>query len=174
VKTIPLIAVALVAVLITGILYYNATYNPNNGTLDQATPTPKPDVKITNFTCLGVWHGTTLGPMLDLFSLNYTNNGMIDIQNLTLTLNTNKTDENYTDPNHHTTSEYNPYRFLDEVINGETYPLENLKAGQTKSFEKTYFMDSGFLLVQPFALTVTLKSNNTVLDQATRMIPISG
>lgn len=146
-KTIPLIAVTLVAVLITGVLYYNSTYNPNNGTIDQTTRTiqPTPDVKITNFTCLGIWHGTTLGPMLDLFSLDYTNRGMIDIENMSLTLNTIKTDKNYTDPNHPITPEYNPYRFLDEVINGETYPLENLKAGETRSFEKTYFMDSGFL-----------------------------
>jgi hypothetical protein len=112
--------------------------------------------------------------MLDLFSLNYTNCGMVDIENLTVTLNTTKTDENYTDPYHHTTPEYDPYRFLDEVINGETYPLESLKAGETKTFEKTYFMDSGFLLVQPFALTITLKSNNATIDQATNMIPISG
>ncbi len=35
--------------------------------------------------------------------------------------------------------------------------MESLKAGETKNFEKSYF-DVGFLLVEPFALTITLNS----------------
>ncbi len=50
--------------------------------------------------------------------------------------------------------------------------LESYLAGETKTFEKTYFMNIGFLLVEPFALTVTLKSNDIILDQETIMIPI--
>ncbi len=154
-----------------------ATLKSNQVVLDQATITipPIPNVKITNFVCLGIWHGTRLGPMLDLFSLSYTNLGMTDVKDLTVTLNTSKTNENYTDPHHDTSNpDYNPYNFLDETINGETYPLENLMAKETKNFEKSYFMNMGFLLVQPFELTATLKSNDTILDQATITIPISG
>lgn len=157
-------------------LSLTATVKSNETILDQATTTiPSiPNVKITNFVCTGIWHGTKLGPMLDLFSLSYTNLGMTDVEDLTVTLNTSKTNENYTDPHHDTSNpDYNPYNFLDETINGETYPLENLMAKETKTFEKTYFMNSGFLLVQPFELTATLKSNDTILDQKTVIIPIS-
>jgi hypothetical protein len=163
-----LAAVAIAAVLIVGVLALNIDLTPN-------PHVEVPNVKITNFTCLGTWHGTTLGPMLDLFSLNYTNLGMTEINNLTITLNTSKTTENYTDPdNRKNIPGYAPYDFLDEYINGEIYSLESLKAGETKTFEKTYFMNAGFLLVQPFALTATLKSNDTIIDRATIMIPISG
>ncbi len=154
-----------------------ATVKSNEAILDQATVTiPSiPNVKITNFICTGVWHGTTLGPMLDLFSLSYTNLGMADAKDLTVTLNTSKTTENYTDPYNRTSIPgYDPYDFLDETINGKIYTLESLKAKETKNFEKSYFLDGGFLLVQPFALTATLKSNDIILDQATIMIPISG
>ena len=162
-KTIPLIAVALVAVLIPGVPYYNATYNSNKGTIDQATPaitptpTPTPNVKITNFICTGIWYGTKLGAALDLFSLSYTNLGMPDVENLTVTLNTSKTNEKDTDTTPNTT--YNPNEgFLDEYINGDTYELENLKAGETKTLEKTYFMWRAYKYVEPFFLTATLKS----------------
>jgi hypothetical protein len=148
-----------------------ATLKFNGAILDQAITAipPIPNVRITNFICLGIWHGTRLGPMLDLFSLSYTNLGMTDVKDLTVTLNTSKTN---TYPRPTPNPQYHPYRLLDETINGETYPLESLKAKETKTFEKTYFMDMGFLLVEPFALTATLKSNDTILDQATIMIPI--
>jgi hypothetical protein len=152
-----------------------ATLKTNEVTLDQATTTipPIPNAKITNFVCLGIWHGTAAGGLLDLFSLNYTNLGTTDVKGLTVTLNTSKTDENYTDPRHNTSNpNYNPYYFLDEIINGEKYPLESLKAKETKTFERSYF-DVGFLLILPFELTATLKSNDTILDQATITIPIS-
>jgi hypothetical protein len=139
-------------------------------TLDQATTTipPIPNIKITNFVCLGVWHGTAAGGLLDLFSLNYTNLGTTDVKDLTVTLNTSKTDENYTDPRD---PDDNRYYFLDETINGETYPLGSLKAKETKTFERSY-LDMGLLLILPFELTATLKSNDTILDQATITIPI--
>ncbi len=77
--------------------------------------------------------------MLDLFSLSYTNLGTTDVKDLTVTLNTSKTTENYTDPyDRLTIPGYDPYDFLDETINGKTYSLENLKAKETKTFEKTY------------------------------------
>jgi hypothetical protein len=120
---------------------------------------------------LGIWHNTALGPMLDLFSLNYTNLGTTDVKGLTVTLNTSKTDENYTDPYHDISNPDNGYYFLDETINGETYPLGSLKVKETKTFEKSYWLYGA--LVQPFALTATLKSNDTILDQATVTIPIS-
>jgi len=152
-----------------------ATLKTNEVTLDQATTTipPIPNVKITHFICLNFLHGTALGPLLDLFSLNYTNLGTTDVKDLTVTLNTSKTNENYTDPHHDISNpDYNPYEFLDEIINGETYPLGSLKAKETKTFEKSYWL-GGMTLVEPFALTATLKSKNTILDQATIMMPIS-
>jgi hypothetical protein len=150
-----------------------ATLKTNEVTLDQATTTipPIPNAKITNFICLGIWHNTALGPMLDLFSLNYTNLGTTDVKDLTVTLNTSKTDENYTDPYHDISNPDNGYYFLDETIYGETYPLGSLKVKETKTFEKSYWLYGA--LVQPFALTATLKSNDTILDQATITMPIS-
>jgi len=154
-----------------------ATLKSKEAILDQATVTipPIPNVKITHFVYTGVFHGTKLGPMLDLFSLSYTNLGTTDVKDLTVTLNTSKTTENYTDPyDRRNIPGYNPYDFLDETINGETYLLESLKAKETKNFEKTYSLQGGFLLVQPFALTATLKANDTILDQATITISYSG
>jgi hypothetical protein len=150
-----------------------ATLKTNEAILDQATISipPIPNVKITNFICLGTWHGTRLGGLLDLFSLSYTNLGNTDIENLTVTLNTSKTNEKDPDPNPN--SRYNPKVFLDEYINGDTYLLESLKAGETKSFDKSYFEWGAYNSVEPFALTATLKFNDTVLDQATITIPIS-
>jgi hypothetical protein len=147
-------------------LSLTATVKSNEAILDQATVTiPSiPNVKITNFICLGTWHGTKLGAALDLFSLSYTNLGMTDIENLTVTLNTSKINETDTDPS---------LVFLDDYINGETYQLENLKAGETKIFEKTYFMFGAYNAVEPFTLTAILKFNGTMLDQATVTIPIS-
>jgi hypothetical protein len=146
-----------------------ATLKTNEVTLDQATITipPIPNVKITNFVCLGIWHGTKLGLALDLFSLNYTNLGTIDVENLTITLNTSRTNENDagTPPI--------PYRYLDEYINGDTYHLESIKVNETKSFKRGYLIGLYNLKVEPFALTATLKSTDTILDQATITIPIS-
>lgn len=149
-----------------------ATLKSNQAILDQATITipPIPNVRITNFTYLGTWHGTRLGGLLDLFSLRYTNLGNTDVANLTVTLNTSKTNEKY-DTTPTPIPQYNPYHFLDEDINGEIHPLERLKAGETNTFEKSYF-DRGFLLVEPFALTVTLKYNEIIIDQVTIMIPL--
>jgi hypothetical protein len=146
-----------------------ATLKTNEVTLDQATITipPIPNVKITNFVCLGIWHGTKLGLALDLFSLNYTNLGTIDVENLTITLNTSRTNENDAD------TLPIPYRYLDEYINGDTYHLESIKVNETKSFKRGYLIGLYNLKVEPFALTATLKSTDTILDQATITIPIS-
>lgn len=141
------------------------TLKSNQATLDQATTMipPIPNAKITNFVCLDIRHYTRLGLIIDLFSLSYTNLGKTDVKDLTITLNTSKLN-----PRPRNTS----HIFLDELINGETYLLENLRAKETKTIEKSYGSPGG-LLVQPFALTATLKSNNTILDQATLIIPIS-
>lgn len=144
-----------------------ATLKSNGVILDQATTTipPIPNVKITNFTSLGVLQTTRLGAILDLFSLDYTNFGTIDVENLTITLNTSKTSGNDTLSI--------PYRYLDEFINGDTYNLESLKVNEWKTFKKGYLISQYELVVEPFTLTVTLKSNGTILDQSTIMIPIS-
>ncbi len=142
-----------------------ATVKSNQAILDQETATipPIPNVKITNFVYLGVKHGTRLGLIIDLFSLDYTNLGVTDVEGLTVTLNTSKLA-----PRPRNTS----HIFLDELINGETYSLESLKAKETKTLEKSYGSLGG-LLVQPFDLTAILKSNDIILDQATITVPIS-
>ncbi len=147
-----------------------ATLKSNQAILDQAIKTvpPIPNVRITNFVCTGVWGNSRLGSDLDLFSLNYTNLGTIDVENLTITLNTSRTNESDI---HSLTI---PYRYLDEYINGDNYSLESIKVNETKNFEKGYLISLFNLRVEPFALTATLKSNDTILDQATIMIPISG
>jgi hypothetical protein len=173
-KGIKIVAIAaLLIVIASGFLFWQETQTrlSNNQTTPTPTPSPTPKVKITNFIYLGNWHGTTLGGMLDLFSLNYTNLGTTDVENLTVILNTNKTTEKY-DITPTPIPQYNPYHFLDEDINGKIYPLESLKANETRTIEKSY-LDVGFLLVEPFALTVTLKSNDRILDQATIMIPLT-
>lgn len=151
-----------------------ATLKSNEAILDQATVTipPRPKVKITNFICLDIHHNTPLGLFLDLFSLSYTNHGITDVENLTVTLSTSKVNKTDTGSPQPTPNPYYENRPFYEYINGETYPLESLKAGETKTFEKSYWISESFL-VEPFNLTVTLKSNGTILDQATIMIPIS-
>ena len=178
--TLSVVGVILcIAIFTVAIISLSNNNSNNNNEMPTSTPPPTPgstpNVKITNFIYLGNWHGTTLGGMIDLFSLNYTNLGKTDVENLTVTLNTNKTAAKETDRQHPTPtpiSGYNPYYHLDEAISGETYPLESLKVGETKTFEKSY-LDVGFLLVAPFALTVTIKSNDTILDQATIMISLT-
>jgi len=100
--------------------------------------------------------------------LSYTNLGVVAAENFTITLNTHKINETEPTP----TPRYNPYYFLDEILNGEVYPLESLNASETKTFEKSY-LDVGFLKAEPFTLTVTLKSNGIVLDQATITVPMT-
>lgn len=145
-----------------------ATLKSNEEIIDQATATipPIPNVKITNFVCLDIRHGTRLGPILDLFSLSYTNLAATDVSNLTLELSTSRIDKNYTLPQR--TSYYG--FFDEEFVNGETYPLESLKAKETKTFEKSYAIYDS--LIKPFVLTATLKCKNTILDQATITVPI--
>ncbi|MCW3999840.1 MAG: hypothetical protein NWE93_06345 [Candidatus Bathyarchaeota archaeon] len=154
-----------------------ASIKSNGVTLDQATLSippihPTPNVKITNFICLGTWHGTRLGGAFDVFSLSYANLGNTDVEYLIVTLNTSKTNEIETDPTRK--SSYNPDVSLDEYLNGKIYQLEKLKAGEERTVEKTYFMVGAYNYVEPFWLTATLKSNyDTILDQETIMIPIS-
>lgn len=168
-----ILSAALVIVVVGGCLFWqqNQSQLSTNETTPSPTPAPAPNVKITEFTYLGNWHGTRLGGLLDLFSLSYTNLGTTDAENLYIILNATKTNEKYeTTPT--PIPQYNPYHLLDEDINGEIYPLESLKANETKTIQKSY-SDVGFLLVEPFTLTVTLKSNETILDQAKIMIPLT-
>lgn len=173
-KRTTIIAITAVLIIITGsfLIWQETKTQSNHENNPSPIPTSTLNLKITNFTCTGTWHGTTLGASLDLFSLNYTNLGNTPIENLTITLNTTKTNEKNTNPTPYTT--YNPNEgFLDQYLNGQTYPLENLTPGETKCFEKTYFMWGAYKYVEPFFLTATIKANETILDQATIMIPIS-
>ena len=75
--------------MIVGILSLNYYLIPNPPVMNPSLP----DVKITNFICTGVWGNSRLGSDLDLFSLNYTNLGAVDVKNLTITVNTSRADE---------------------------------------------------------------------------------
>lgn len=163
-----ILCIAIFTIAIISLSHNNSNNNtPMPTSTPSPTPSPTPNVKIINFTCLGIWGNSRLGSDLDLFSLSYTNLGMTDVENLTITLNTTRTDESDID------TLTIPYRYLDEYINGDIYYLESIKVNETKSFEKGYLIGLYNLVVEPFALTATLKSNDTILDQATIMIPIS-
>ena len=135
--TLSIIAVILCITIFPVVIISLSHNNSNNNTpmptrTPSPTPSPIPNVKITNFIYLGNWHGTTLGGMLDLFSLNYTNLGMTDAENLYVILNTSKTKEKY-DITPTPIPQYNPYHFLDEDINGKNLPIRKPQSKRNKN-----------------------------------------
>jgi hypothetical protein len=161
---IALVAVTLsVAILIIGLSIY----------LDN---TPSPSAKpITNVTVTSFNLNDYYNPVgvvwIDMFNLTYTNNGTADVDNITITFTTNSTFEISREidvfepaPNQNNT--------IRSFVMGEPYSLGNLKANETKEFIGgiwNYLGDSS--KVHGFGFTATLKSNETVLDQETIMIP---
>ncbi len=80
-KTKILVAVAVVAVLIVGVLSLNYVLTPN------------PHVEITSFNTTKTSSGSSLGVVNVWFVLNLTNIGRGDVENLTVTFSTNTTIE---------------------------------------------------------------------------------
>jgi hypothetical protein len=134
------------------------------------TTATKPEVYITDFYLNGYYNPVGV-VWIDMFNLTYTNNGTTDVDNITVTFTTNSTFEISREidvfepvPNQNNT--------IRSFVMGEPYSLGNIKANETKEFIGgiwNYLGDSS--KVHGFAFTATLKSNETLLDQETVMIP---
>jgi hypothetical protein len=97
------------------------------------------------------------------FFLNYVNNGTTDADNVTLTFSTNST-VNMERIEIGVFNSTLPHYYIDSMVMGEPYPLGTIKVGEEKEFIGT-FMGNNFD-IHGFVLVATLKSNDTVLDQA--------
>jgi hypothetical protein len=166
-KVVALVAVAIIAVLIVGIAVFlgnNAINPPIN-----SAPAPIIDVKITSFNYTGDSLSTSHGIAFRWFLLNYTNFGTVDVENLTITFNTGRTIENNRQLIH--TNSTPPYNHIAEFTRGEPYPLGGIKTNETRDL--TFYWPVGLIdYPHEFNFTATLKSNDTILDQAAIMIPI--
>jgi hypothetical protein len=154
-----------VAVLLIGLsIYLENTPSPS------AKPNIIVNVTVTSFNLTGYYNPVGV-VWIDMFNLTYVNNGITDADNITITFTTNSTFEISREidvfepaPNQNNT--------IRSFVMGEPYSLGNIKANETKEFIGgiwNYLGDSS--KVHGFAFTVTLKSNDTFLDQATIMIP---
>jgi hypothetical protein len=128
------------------------------------------NVVITDFSLNGYYNPVGV-VWIDMFNLTYTNNGPVDVNNLTITFTTNSTFEMS-----RTIDVFEPVPNKNNNIlsfmMGEPYSLGSIKANETKEFFGgiwNYLGDSSN--VHGFAFTATLKSNNTLLDQEAIMIP---
>jgi hypothetical protein len=156
---ITIVAVTLsVAILIIGLSIYLE---------NKSSPSAKPiiNVTVTSFNLTGYYN--PVGVVWDdMFNLTYTNNGTTDVDNTTITFSTNSTYEM-----NRTIVVFAPQEY-GEFMMGTEIPLGVIKANETKEFIGgiwNYLGDSS--KVHGFAFTATLKSNDTLLDQATIMIP---
>jgi hypothetical protein len=119
-----IIAIIGFVVLTVGILVYLGI----NSSKQSVEPV---NVTITSFNLTGynnpvgiVWN--------DVFVLNYTNNGLTDVNNVTITLNTNSTYQIKRE-----LSVFNstyPHYYISSLTMGESYPLGAVKAGEHKDF----------------------------------------
>jgi hypothetical protein len=127
------------------------------------------NVKVTSFNLTGydnpvgvVWN--------DKFLLTYANNGTTDVYNTTINFSTNSPFEM-----NRTIGFFDsawPHYYVGEFLMGTEYPLGAISVNETKEFIgyiSNFLGDSS--KVHGFAFTATLKSNETLLDQATVMIP---
>jgi hypothetical protein len=161
---IALVAVTLsVAILIIGLsIYLDKTPSPSAKSITNVT--------VTSFNLNGYYNPVGV-VWIDMFNLSYTNNGKIDVDNITINFTTNSTFEISREiavfepaPNQNNT--------VRSFVMGDPYSLGNIKANETKEFIGgiwNYLGDSS--KVHGFAFNATLKSNDTFLDQATIMIP---
>ena len=162
-----IVAVALcIVILVLGTLVYLS----NN--ISPISPEPKISAKITDFKITGFDNNANVGVAWDcMFTLLFLNNGTADINNITVTFNTNST--------------YSVDRTISGAIKssgtfvgggvfgmGEPFSLGSIKAGGEKQFKGEIENDLGdHKFIHGFAFIANLKSNDTVLDQATIMIP---
>ena len=155
-RKLVIIASTFIVVLIIGILVSLNSYPPDT--------TLKVNVKITSFNYTGyinpvgiIWSSA--------FVLNYLNNGTIDVDNVTITITTNSTYE--LDRTIEVFNSTYPHYYIEEFKMGEPYPLGLIKAGEEKQFHGAIFNDlTDSAKISGFAIMATLKSNDTVLDEA--------
>jgi hypothetical protein len=161
-----LFAGACIAILIIAIVVALS-----NNVLNSNAPTPAPQlvlsVKVTSFNYTGGFGPAGVNIWYTYF-LYYENNGTIDANNITLTLNTNSTENTLK------TSVYNvtpPHYYIGLMTLGEPYPLGLIKVGEEKGFCGGFegggsIEGNADFNIHGFVLIATLKSNETVLDQA--------
>lgn len=157
-----IIAIIGIVVLTVGISVYLGINSPKQS----VEPI---NVTITGFNLTG--YNNPVGVVWnDVFVLNYTNNGLIDVSNVTITF---TTDSPYQMKRE--LSVFNstyPHYYISSLTMGQSYPLGVIKAGDYKEFHGEVWNnldDSAKMGGSIFF--VTLKSNGTVLDQAQLSIP---
>jgi hypothetical protein len=160
------IAVLLVFVLILSSLFNN----PQNGNIQTPTPTMKPitNVHITDF------HFTNFFPAEGLswhagFIIEITNNETQRVDNLTLTF-VSESPYNMTRTIRFFNNTYPSDQGYVEM--GQPWFLSPLQQGEAKVLQGAALnnMDDSYK-IRGYALNVTLRNGDTVLDQATIMIP---
>jgi hypothetical protein len=161
---IALIAVVVtlcIAVLVVGVsIYLGNTHSPSTK--------PSINVTITSFNLTGYFNPVGV-VWIDMFNLTYANNGPTNADNITITFSTNSTYEmNRTIDVFHSKS----LNYTGEFSMGTPWFLGDIKTNETKELIGgiwNYLGDSS--KVHGFAFTATLKSNDTLLDQQSIMIP---
>jgi hypothetical protein len=163
-KTALLFIIAIIgfAILTVGILVYLGI-NSSNQSVEPA------NVTITSFNLTG--YNNPVGVVWnDAFVLNYTNNGLTDVNNVTIAFTTNspyqiKRELSVFD------SAY-PHYYISALTMGESYLLGVIKAGEYKEFHGEVWNNlEDAAKMGGYAFFATLKSNDTILDQAQLSIP---
>ena len=154
-----LIITLCIVVLVVGVFVYLGTNKSNQST------EPIINITITSFNLTGydnpvgvVWN--------DMFLLTYVNNGTTDIDNTTITFTTNSTFEKSREIGVFDSAP--PHNYIGDFMMGEPYQLGIIKSNETKEFHGCIWnnlVDTA--KVHGSSFTSTLKSNDTLLDQAT-------
>jgi len=127
------------------------------------------NVTIDNFSHTG--YNSPVGVAWNYgFTLNFTNRGLTDANNLTLTFNT---DSPYQIEREIAVFDSAPpHYYAETILMGEPYSLGSIKAGETKEFVgEIWNTVADGAKIRGYTFSATLESNNLVLDQATIMIP---
>jgi len=149
------LCIAIVAVGI-GIYLANNTLSP--------TPQPIINVTITHFGLHGIINPVGM-IWCPIFMLNSTNYGTTDINNVTLTITTNST---YKISREVSLFNSTTHSGTDTFEMGESYSFGNISAGRTQQLDGVFFNELGdSSKLAGSAIVATLKSNGTILDQAT-------
>lgn len=156
-----IVSIVVVVILITVILVFLSSNSPKE--------TLKADVKINSFNYTG--SSNPGGIRWDsCFVLDYLNNGTIDVYNVTITFTTNSTYKLDREIEVYTLSR--PHYIIGGFKMGEPYALGSIKSGEAKQFCGGICNDlTDRAKIWGFATTATLKSNNTILDQAIMNFP---
>jgi hypothetical protein len=146
--------------LLIPLLYSSHKVIPQENVISQ----PSIDVKITSFNITGYDNPVGIA-WNDEFQLNYLNNGTVDVHNVTIAFYTNSPyamhrEISIFDPTP-------PHYCIGGVEMGKSYPLDVIRAGETKVFCGEIWnsiLDAA--KIRGYAFLVIIKSNDTVLDQA--------